>query len=79
MCPAKPEFCVKSQAESADDSGDCVSALSGLIGTPDPTTTKPNRQLDGGEEKQHAVADQLMILGFKWENAWYPAMLGTPL
>ena len=27
-------------------------ALNGPIGTPDPTTTKPNHQLDGGEEKQ---------------------------
>ena len=51
-CPAKPEFCVKNQAESADDGGGCVSALNGPIDTPDPTTTKPNRQLDGGEEKQ---------------------------
>ena len=29
-----------------------MSALNGPIDTPDPTTTKPSRQLDGVEEKQ---------------------------
>jgi hypothetical protein len=49
-CPAKPEFCVKNQAESADDGGGCESALNGPIDTPDPRQAQPSHH--GGEEKQ---------------------------
>ena len=49
-CPAKPEFCVKNQAESADDGGGCMSALNGPIDTPDPRQAQPSHH--GGEEKQ---------------------------
>ena len=49
-CPAKPEFCVKSQAESADDGGGCESALNGPIDTPDPRQAQPSHH--GEEEKQ---------------------------
>ena len=41
------------------------SAPSGPIGTPDPTTTKTNRQLDGGEEKQQTHGE---LLGTKLEG-----------
>ena len=46
----KPEFCVKNQAESADDGGGCESALNGPIDTPDPRQAQPSHH--GGEEKQ---------------------------
>jgi hypothetical protein len=49
-CPAKPEFYVKNQAESADDGGGCESALNGPIDTPDPRQAQPSHH--GGEEKQ---------------------------
>ena len=65
ILPPIPEFCDKNQAESADDSGGCVSALNGPIGTLDPTTTKPNRQLDGGEEKQQTHGG---LLGTKLQD-----------
>jgi hypothetical protein len=42
-----------------------MSALNGPIDTPDPTTTKPNRQLDGGEEKQQTHGG---LLGTKLED-----------
>ena len=42
-----------------------MSAPSGPIDTPDPTTTKPNRQLDGGEEKQQTHGG---LLGTKLED-----------
>ena len=58
-CPAKPELCVKNQAESADDGGGCVSALNGPIDTPGPTKTKPSRQLDDGEEDNKHMVDSL--------------------
>ena len=61
----KARVAVKNQAESADDGGGCESALNGPIGTPDPTTTKPNRQLDGGEEKQQTHGE---LLGTKLED-----------
>ena len=61
----KTRVCVKSKAESADDGGGCMSAPNGPIDTPDPTTTKPNRQLDGGEEKQQTHGG---LLGTKLED-----------